>query len=332
MTITNTSGRPLRARARLVSENPAASTWFSFASEGAGASASAPATDAATPEANGAEVEWDLASDETRHVRVQIAVPADAPQGIYTVRPEVWHVEDPARTLVAGPALAANVPAPAERRRTPWWLWLIPVALVVVVVSAVFAYLWGEQRGAEQAAIATATAEAAATAAAESATATAVAAGGAAAAATATAQAHVTKYGGTWVNAEKAPAARLTRLTITSSGQTITVRMRGTRTDALQAGAWVQKVCPGNASECDLGGPASTTYSGDPVQVNVQTVSPVRHQLTLSISADRTTLSVVDRISLGTAVQRTDGYTFKRQLVQVNPNLVDQIAKRLFAP
>lgn len=305
LTVTNTSGRALRARARLVSENQASAGWFSFAGEGTTAvSGSAGTTGAAAP---GAEVEWDMAVDETRQFQVQFAAPSDAPQGLYRVRPELWHVADPATTLAQGPTISVTLPAPEVKRQTPWWVWLIPVVLIVVLVSAVFGWMWNDGQAEARAASATATAE--------SATATAVAVGGASAAATATAQAatqqRINRYTGTWVNSDKTNA-NITRLEISSANQSVTVKMRGKAIDVIgSGGGWAQKACA--TSECDLGKPSTIKYTSDPISAEIETVSPLVHRLTLTVTPDQKVLSAVDQVQLRGSVVHTSQYVFSRQ-------------------
>lgn len=103
-TVFNASGRPIRARARLVPDDPVATAWLTL--EG--------------------ESERDLAIAGTEQYAVQIAVPRDAPAGSYPFRLDAVGVENPDEDYTAGPTVTFEVPEPESSKSPfPWWILLI---------------------------------------------------------------------------------------------------------------------------------------------------------------------------------------------------------------
>jgi P pilus assembly chaperone PapD len=115
-TVTNTAGRDLVGRARVVTEAEGQRTWFTLA-----------------------EPERALAADATQQVRVEVAVPVQVPAGEYRFRLDVLDVEDPDEDPGQGPWTTLAVSPIAPPRRLPWrW---IGVAAAAVVVLAVVLFL-----------------------------------------------------------------------------------------------------------------------------------------------------------------------------------------------
>lgn len=86
-TVTNTSGRPVRGRARVVPQGTAASEWFTLEGH--------------------AERNFDVAG--VQPYLVQIAVDASAPAGTYVFRLDMLGVENPDEFYTEGPAVAFDI-------------------------------------------------------------------------------------------------------------------------------------------------------------------------------------------------------------------------------
>jgi hypothetical protein len=120
-TVFNASGRPIRGRARLVTEDPATQTWISLAG---------------VPER-------DFSIAGTHQYTVRIAVPPDAPAGNPSFRLDMVGVANPDEEYTQGPSVTFQVPEAAPRRRFPWWILLVAGGVLLVIVIAVLAFvLW----------------------------------------------------------------------------------------------------------------------------------------------------------------------------------------------
>ncbi len=119
-TVSNVSGRPMRGRALVATQSPAAAPWLVV--EG--------------------ETERDFPAATTEQYVVQIAVPPDAPAGEYVFRLDVVGVQDPDELYSQGPSVTFQVPAPEvipSPKRFPWWIVAaIGAAIVLIVLAAVF--------------------------------------------------------------------------------------------------------------------------------------------------------------------------------------------------
>ena len=311
-------GRPLRARARLVSEDPAAAGWFRL---GDGAAAGAAAADAG--------VEWDTAAGDQRPLRVLCVAPAGAEPGTYKVRVDVWSTAAPEATLVSGPTISVVVPAAAPSAGAPWYarwpVWLTAGALALVLLGGGFLWQQGNARddAALKDAIATATATAQETAVAAAATATVIARDGETAAATATARAQFARYDGAWTGSDAARKG-ITRLEIKSDGPVIAVTARTnlvdvividhrTKTPAAQQRSWRQDPCR-NSGGCDLGKPKQSTYGSDALLVVFETPASMKivHRLAITVAPDRMRLNAVETIEVDGTPQRVNDYSFER--------------------
>jgi hypothetical protein len=109
-TVFNASGRPLRGRVRIVSENPVAQDWLKLSGP----------------------VEHDFVIAGTHQYVVNVAVPPTAPEGNYTFRLDVLDVDLPDENLTQGPTVTFVVPPPViEKKGFPIW---IPIAIIVAIL------------------------------------------------------------------------------------------------------------------------------------------------------------------------------------------------------
>jgi len=111
-TVTNTSGRTLTARPKVVPELPGQEAWFTV---------------------NG-PAEQSLADGATAQVGVEVAVPAAGPAGPLTFRLDVIGVENPDELTTKGPPVVVEVPAAPPARPFPWWI--VAAAAILVVLAA----------------------------------------------------------------------------------------------------------------------------------------------------------------------------------------------------
>lgn len=115
-TISNSSGRGLRARAKIVADGPA-KDWLSL--EG--------------------ESEREIRADETQQWVVKSTVPGNAPEGRHPFRLIVFAVENPDELVNESPSVAVVVP---KLEPTPggsrWWIWAVAGAAVLVVGLVVY--------------------------------------------------------------------------------------------------------------------------------------------------------------------------------------------------
>jgi hypothetical protein len=120
-TVFNASGRPIRGRARLATEDPAAESWISLA----GVS------------------ERDFSIAGTHQYTVRIAVPPDAPPGNPSFRLDMVGVENPDEEYTQGPSVTFQVPEAKPRKPFPWWiLALAGGGLLVVLIIVLAVVLW----------------------------------------------------------------------------------------------------------------------------------------------------------------------------------------------
>ncbi len=258
-TVSNTSVRALRGRARVVSDNPTAAAWFKLTGE----------------------AERDFTLNGTQQYAVQIAVPPTVAAGNYTVRLDMVGVDNPDEDFTPGPSVTFAVPAPLPVKKPfPWWIIAIIVVLVLVVGFLIVKS--GQDTAAQQAASATATAVAlqqAAQTANAAAKATATAQAVAAANATATAQASAANAASATATAEalaKVPVipAKATNGVVTISRVSVE---GGSNAAEIAAGATfsvildytiIDTACPGCIDQIQIGysteAPNQCIYSGVP--------------------------------------------------------------------
>ena len=110
-TVFNARGRPIRGRARLVPENPAAEDWLRL--EGA--------------------AERDFGMAEAHQFMARITVPADASAGSYPFRLDMVGVENPDELYTQGPTVAFQVPEPAPKKPFPWWILAVAAGAIVLI-------------------------------------------------------------------------------------------------------------------------------------------------------------------------------------------------------
>lgn len=119
-TVSNRASRSLPSRARVVTQLPEASGWFTVH-----------------------EPERTLAPAETQQFSVSVSVPDTAAAGDYAFRLDVVGVENPDEQYAQGQSIVVTVPPPVvEARRIPWWIYVVAgVALLLVVGAVVFLLL-----------------------------------------------------------------------------------------------------------------------------------------------------------------------------------------------
>ena len=96
-TVTNTTGRPVRLRARVVAEDAAAEPWLGLLGDDPGVAVR--------------ELERPFPPDGVQTLTVRLRVPLETPPGTLRARLDVWDVEDPSETLTPGPTVAFEVPS-----------------------------------------------------------------------------------------------------------------------------------------------------------------------------------------------------------------------------
>jgi len=268
-TVSNTSMRALRGRARIVSDNPAAAAWFKLTGD----------------------TERDFTLNGTQQYAVQIAVPPTVAAGNYTVRLDMVGVDNPDEDFTPGPSVTFAVPAPLPVKKPfPWWI--IAIIAVIVLVVGFLIVKSGQDTAAQQAASATATAvalqqaaqtanaatKATATAqaiAAANATATAKASAADAASATATAQAAI-QATATAEAAAKVPTipakatngvVTISRVSVENGGNVAEVAAGATFNVILDY-TIIDTACPGCVDQIQIGysndNPNQCIYSGVP--------------------------------------------------------------------
>lgn len=115
-TVSNTSVRALKGRARIVSDNPTAAAWFKLTGE----------------------AERDFTVNGTQQYALQIAVPPTVAAGDYTVRLDMVGVENPDEDFTQGPSVTFAVPAPLPVKKPfPWWI--IAVIAGVIIIGIILA-------------------------------------------------------------------------------------------------------------------------------------------------------------------------------------------------
>ncbi|HVG98606.1 MAG TPA: hypothetical protein VNK05_16990 [Chloroflexota bacterium] len=96
-TVTNTTGRAVRLRARVVAEDAAAEPWLGLLGDDPGVAVR--------------ELERPFPPDGVQTLTVRLRVPPQTPPGTLRARLDVWDVEDPSETLTPGPTVAFEVPS-----------------------------------------------------------------------------------------------------------------------------------------------------------------------------------------------------------------------------
>ena len=118
-TVSNTSGRPLRGRAKLVPEDSTQKPWLAITGES----------------------ERNFPAGGVQQFTVAVTVPPGAKEGRSVFRLDVVSVQNPDEDYAQGPAAAFTIAKQEKPKKFPWWI----VAAVVVVAIGVG--LWLALRG-----------------------------------------------------------------------------------------------------------------------------------------------------------------------------------------
>lgn len=117
-TVSNTSVRALKGRARLVPDSAAAASWFTLTGE----------------------AERDFSVNGTQQYMVQITVPPTVAAGSHTVRLDMVGVDNPDEDFTQGPSVTFEVPAPLPVKKPfPWWILAVIAGVIIIgiVLAAV---------------------------------------------------------------------------------------------------------------------------------------------------------------------------------------------------
>ncbi|MCU1329021.1 MAG: hypothetical protein JWN34_4391 [Bryobacterales bacterium] len=116
-TVTNKSGRPIRARARVEAQDAAQKSWFRL----------------------DGEAERNFPSDNsTDQFLVQISAPPDNPPGKAAMHLDMFSVQDPQDVFTVGPMVSCElVRAEAVRKGRPWWVYAAAAAVLILVIATV---------------------------------------------------------------------------------------------------------------------------------------------------------------------------------------------------
>ena len=121
-TISNRTSHPLPTRARIVTQRPEVSAWFTVH-----------------------EPERTLPPSETQQFTVSIAVPATAQAGDYAFRLDAIGVENPDEQHAQGQSVVVAVPAPVVTSKGfPWWIFAVGGLVLLVALVAVVLVLLGD--------------------------------------------------------------------------------------------------------------------------------------------------------------------------------------------
>jgi hypothetical protein len=115
-TVFNASGRPIRGRALIVPEDPAAEQWLSLVGD--------------------AEHSFDIAG--TQQFVVRIEVPPTVAAGNVRFRLDMVDVENPDENYSRGPTVAFQVPEPiAAPQPFPWWIAVVAAGVILLIGVAI---------------------------------------------------------------------------------------------------------------------------------------------------------------------------------------------------
>src|SRR5262245_45050431 len=117
-TVTNSATRPIRGQLRIKPLDSTKADWLSIAGE----------------------TERDFSLNATQQVAVKISVPAGTTAGKYSFRLDAVSVANPDEDYTEGPTVAIEVQASEKPKSAfPWWI--IIVAVAVVVIGGVVAWV-----------------------------------------------------------------------------------------------------------------------------------------------------------------------------------------------
>lgn len=115
-TVSNTTKRPLRGRAKAIPLESTKTSWLSVAGES----------------------ERDFGPDATHQFTVQIVVPPGTPPGRYSFNIVVASTENPDEEYAEGPSVAFESTAAEVRKKPfPWWILVVVGAVILVGIIAV---------------------------------------------------------------------------------------------------------------------------------------------------------------------------------------------------
>ena len=122
----------------------------------------------------------------------------------------------------------------------------------------------------------------------------------------------IAKYTGTWV-ASDTNQGGLTKLEISNSGPNMTLRFYGKYYSIKASGGLASLACPisidSPSDECEWAA-GSFVYTGDPLNLSLP-ANGLDHVLTISITSDGTTLSIVDQEKMNGSTALTQSYVMK---------------------
>lgn len=114
-TVSNTTARGARARARIAAQPASAASWLTLLGE----------------------AERDFASDGSQQYTVQISVPPTAPPGSYTFRLDMVDLANPDDDVSEGPTVRFVVEPPVPVKKPfPWWI-VVAVIVGLILVGGV---------------------------------------------------------------------------------------------------------------------------------------------------------------------------------------------------
>ncbi len=116
VSVTNVTGRPIRARLHVVPVEPAKAEWFAVAGES----------------------ERDFPLGATQAYAVVITVPPEVPEGTYSVRLDAAAEDEPQETFTTGPTVAVTVGPGRPKKKFPWWIVAVIAAVLVIAAIVIF--------------------------------------------------------------------------------------------------------------------------------------------------------------------------------------------------
>ena len=113
-TVTNVTGRPIRGRAQLVSQDTSSKAWLALSGD--------------------SEREFPLGG--TQQFTVKVSVPPGVKSGKYNFRLDLISVNNPDEDYAQGPNVGISVTlAPTPARPFPWWILAVVAAVMVIGVG-----------------------------------------------------------------------------------------------------------------------------------------------------------------------------------------------------
>ena len=114
-TVTNTSGRPLRGRAKVQAQDPSQQAWFRLDGE---------------PERNFA------ADKSTDQFVVKVNAPPNTPPGKAVMHLDMSSVENPDEVFTIGPMVSCElIRQDVVKKKIPWWVYAVGAGVVVLLIA-----------------------------------------------------------------------------------------------------------------------------------------------------------------------------------------------------